>query len=178
MIFQHTWEKVVSGEKTQTRRLVKPVHYQYRDFEVGRDVILGVRRADGSGWVANSDPFVWMVGNTYAVQPGRNKKSIARIRITGIRREDVRKISEEDVRAEGFVNRLQFLHTWIGMHDKALRKWAKHPWYFNDATMLIDDINNDSLCNALEHLRNVLNKQPDKFYDAWVLTFELVMPKP
>ena len=53
MIFQHTWEKVLSGEKTETTRW----------------------------W----DGFPYKLGRSYAVQPGRGRKSVGRIVIDGIR---------------------------------------------------------------------------------------------
>jgi hypothetical protein len=54
MIFQYTLDQVLDGRKTQTRRLVT----------AGR-------------------PSRWRVGRTYAVQPGRTKKAVARIEVTG-----------------------------------------------------------------------------------------------
>lgn len=43
----------------------------------------------------------WRIGNTYAVCPGRGKRQVARIRLTGIRCEAVGSISNEDAMAEG-----------------------------------------------------------------------------
>lgn len=89
MIFQHTLNKVLSGEKWQTRRLAKP----------------------------NSQPYT--VGNLYAVQPARGKPAVARIRITGIRLERVTSITIEDAIAEGFESCEEFLNAWVEIHGKS-----------------------------------------------------------
>ena len=73
MIFQHTVEAVLNGTKTQTRRVVK--ENQDLWFDEGNYVVYENGRAK------------YRVGNTYAVQPGRCKKAVARIRITDIRQE-------------------------------------------------------------------------------------------
>ena len=75
MIFQHTWERVLSGDKTQTRRIVK------WDESLVRPPLT----------VITPDRAKYQVGKTYAVQPARTKKGIARIQITGIRHEDARR---------------------------------------------------------------------------------------
>jgi hypothetical protein len=136
MQFAHTFEKVLSGEKTMTRRLV----VQELDALYEGAVIR-----------CSEPPRVrWEVGNTYAVQPGRGKPAVARIRITDIRREDVRNISDEDVRAEGFEWRSVFLETWCNMHDKAAITDSRMFWLEN------------------------IHRRPAERYDAWVLTFEVV----
>lgn len=199
MIFQHTWENVLSGAKTQTRRIVKPNERQYREPINGDMRIVCVKRGDGTGWVDSSDPIVYAVygwldnHKTYAVQPGRTKPAIwwrniggeiqstahpdcpasvrgwsnymlnangfwqARIRITDIRCENVRNISNEDAHAEGFSDPAAFLATWIFMHDKPMRRKIHHL------------ITPDMQVNPL-----YLNSRPDSRYLAWALTFELV----
>lgn len=135
MIFQHTWEKVLSGQKTQTRRIVKPEHMI--TFAVALEVIgrnhgqmlqsapqIPRSALPKSMWaVVLPNPIppwkpksIYEINKTYAVQPGRGKKAVGRIRITDIRREDVRRISEADVLAEGFNNRHEFMAIWDAMH--------------------------------------------------------------
>jgi hypothetical protein len=79
----------------------------------------------------------------------------ARIRITGLSCEDVRKISHEDAEAEGFESRKLFLDVWLSMHDKpiyeAYRSGALIPR--SHATLL---------------------ERPDERYQAWVIEFESV----
>ncbi len=72
MIFQHTWQQVLDGTKTQTRRVCD------------------------AGKMCKYD-----VGKTYSVQPGRGKKGVGRIRILGIHNGPLQEISEKDARAEG-----------------------------------------------------------------------------
>jgi hypothetical protein len=101
MIFAHTLESVLSGAKTQTRRLVK----------AGESLT-----ADGTCICAASGRKLYQVGRTYAVQPGRGKRAVARIRIVGLRHESLGDISAEDARAEGFSSPSAFLEAWRAIH--------------------------------------------------------------
>lgn len=98
MIFTETLEKVLSGEKTQTRRKVKAGH-----------VLAGYSPNER---VTTWNRTVYAVGGVYSVQPGRGKPAVAKIEITAIRRERVSLISEDDIRAEGFASREEFISTW------------------------------------------------------------------
>lgn len=80
----------------------------------------------------------------------------ARIRITDIREEDARRISEADVRAEGFDWFESFIGTWVEMHDNCKATQGVDMW-----------------CNS-RLLRPVLATRPDERYQCFVLTFELV----
>lgn len=143
--------KILSGEKTQTRRPVHEGDEYLPYFEIYRTC-----------FVVNEFPSLikdvkgkhrYEVGKTYAVQPGRGKAAIGRIRLTDIRREDVRNISEEDACAEGFGPvvhpRVAFLYVWTGFYDPIGHRF---PLYNRD--LLID--------------------RPAALYDAWALTFEVV----
>lgn len=119
MIFQHTWQRVLDGTKTQTRRPCKPGEF-YEPADAANGYPEGVfrwKRNDTDEWLERSVPK-YIVGKDYAVQPGRGQKAVGRIRITGIRRENVRKISDDDARAEGFASRNAFLYLWQLMHDE------------------------------------------------------------
>lgn len=100
MIFAHTLEQVIHREKTQTRRLVKPG--QCLDSATGR--------------IHNHERTLYQIGKSYAVQPNRGQKSVARIRLTGLRHATVNAITDEDARAEGFASRADFLAIWKHIH--------------------------------------------------------------
>lgn len=101
MIFQHTWQQVLDGSKTATRRPVKETEWA----ELSSYNLFGVRvenRTIHAVHYISNNGIKWQLGSTYAVQPGRGQKSVARIKLTGIRREPVNAITEEDAVAEGF----------------------------------------------------------------------------
>ncbi len=91
MIFQKTWQLILEGKKTQTRRPIKSGERPYPAFLPYFDQV----------W-HRSYRLKWQVGKTYAVQTHRNAKGLFRIRITAIHRERLQDISGEDAIAEGF----------------------------------------------------------------------------
>ncbi|MBZ0290671.1 MAG: hypothetical protein K8I30_23805 [Anaerolineae bacterium] len=101
MIFAHTLDKVICGEKWQTRRLVKP----------GETLDSAQIRVSNQ-----SQRTVYEVGKSYAVQPNRGQKAVARILLTGLRREMVLSINDEDARAEGFPSKAEFVAAWQKIH--------------------------------------------------------------
>ena len=115
MIFQFTLTQVLSLEKTQTRRIVKPNEVACR---------VQYNRIDT---VRHDNRVKWRVGQTYSIQPGRGKPQVARLEITRIRSETVTRISTADAIAEGFSCRADFLSTWKTIHgEKSLdfRVWV------------------------------------------------------
>jgi hypothetical protein len=134
MIFKQ-WKQVLNGEKTQTRRIIKPnelasgsrgggerwIHAIWIDTKGVHD-----RRFEQHGFIRSSLVVLeslyrlkWVVAKacfadkTYAVQPGRGK-AVGRVRITEIRREWLNDISPEDCLAEGI--------------QKVPNEWGT-PWY-------------------------------------------------
>lgn len=101
MIFKPVLARAVaSGKKTQTRRPVTPKPCRYK------------------------------VGHDYAVQPGRGKEGIARIKVLDIREERVGQISHQDAKAEGFRNQAAFKAYWTQIYDAAWvrsQETVKHP---------------------------------------------------
>jgi hypothetical protein len=89
-------EKVLTKEKTQTRRVQLPGDEAIRD-ETGR--IIGVTRFDRRG----RRRLLYGVGLVYAVQPGRGKKALGYATLGQIRDEQVKDISERDAIEEGVV---------------------------------------------------------------------------
>jgi len=118
MIFQHTWQQVLSGHKTQTRRPAG-------DTDRLWTVEVEDRQPEKVLW--RGDRTKWRTGRTYAVQPGRGKKAIVRIRLLDIRYQLLGHVAEEEARAEGFVNLDEFERTWTKIHghyDAERPVWA------------------------------------------------------
>ena len=69
MIFQHTWQQVLDGTKTQTRRLVKPGE-ELETYWSDRQNCMITQVSTSPGRVK------WRVGNTYTVVPKRGHPAI------------------------------------------------------------------------------------------------------
>lgn len=90
MIFRPTLARAVAtGRKTQTRRPV------------------------------TNKPCRYKIGHDYAVQPGRGKTAIARLKVLDLREERVGQITHQDAKAEGFRNAAAFKAYWVSLYDKA-----------------------------------------------------------
>lgn len=88
-------EAILKGQKTQTRRIVKP-------GETCGPRLIGLPETPQNRLVrAANGRLKWYTGGTYAVQPGRGKPGIGRIRITRIRQELLHDVTDEDAVAEG-----------------------------------------------------------------------------
>lgn len=119
MQFAQTYEHVLNGTKTQTRRLVKPEDYHVFKSESGN--VYNIE------FVTRSCREKWRVNKTYAVQPGRGKKSVARIRMLSIKRHRLHEMSGDDIAAEGFPSLLSFKKTWNEIHYKNGNGWHTNP---------------------------------------------------
>jgi hypothetical protein len=64
----------------------------------------------------------WIPGKTYAVQPGRGKRSVARIKVQRVRLEKVGGLSTADALEEGFEN-------WFGFKAKWEELYGKWDWH-------------------------------------------------
>lgn len=116
MIFAKTTDKVLAGEKTQTRRPMKngdviEVPGFMKELNIGKPISMIFR-------VIRGGRLLWEVGRTYAVQPGRTAKSVGRIRLTGLRSEPLYRITHDDARAEGFSGRDEFVRVWQEIYPK------------------------------------------------------------
>lgn len=135
MLFQHTWKYVVSGQKTQTRRLVQEGDYATVDeSDPNRPISKVIRTAD-----AGVPKTLYEVGKTYSVQPGVAKKTVGNIRLTAIRRERLQDLSEADALKEFPVTSSEanvtdaqsalntFKETWNTMVSSSGARWENNP---------------------------------------------------
>jgi len=144
MIFHSTLEMILAGKKTQTRRLVQEGEHCLDGRSVSKTWmhrVLGTTQH--RSWVPYRPK--WVVGHTYAIQPGRGKKAVGQIRLIAIRRERLREITAEDAMAEGihlvpegywesefrlgwFASpRAAFAALWDSIHRKTGTQWADNP---------------------------------------------------
>ena len=149
MISHKTYQQVLDGTKTQTRRPVKPgeVAQLVGDKIVavwapkkGAISFIDIRTLRRP--VALEEPpniftkgyrLKWKVGKTYAVQPGRGKKAVGRIRIMKIRRERLWDIKPEDIIAEGYP--IKTPGNWPGRRwwfEGIWQRLYRHPYRWED----------------------------------------------
>lgn len=134
MIFKdELCDKVLSGEKTQTRRMKKEGEY----FVGGSFTRVMVKKQN----LYRMSRVKWMIGRTYAVQPGRGKKAVGRMKLLAIREEPLRDIAWRDVKAEGvdlsgLVSRgrnrdtdagHRFARLWDSINTKSGTLWRDNP---------------------------------------------------
>lgn len=189
MIFAHTWKNVLATwvmmypntpetlalvgmmpelqhttMKTQTRRIQRT----RETLNHGDARFKGVLSSDGMRYVYATPYLPHAVRKSYAVQPKRGGKSIARIEIRDIRAEDVRTITPEDAKVEGFALPFDFLATWVKMHDKEVnlaRDMYGYHWGVGWGRY--------TSC-ADEQFYKFINYRPHERYQAWALSFEVV----
>lgn len=135
MLFQHTWQSVISGQKTQTRRLAQGGDQAvFEDNDPSRPITQVVRTAD-----AGVPKVLYQVGKTYSVQPGIAQKTVGQIRLTAIRQERLHDLSENDALQEMPVTSPQpnmsagqqakqaFQETWNLMYKTPGSRWEDNP---------------------------------------------------
>lgn len=128
--------KVLSGQKTQTRRLVKEGDRASRMWRDPVTLIPDETLYKFISRVKRRGRVKWEVGKTYAIQPKRGVKGNGRFRITKIRKERLQDISWADIRAEGFPpteaedtgyhvpeGRERFASLWDSIHKKSGDRW-------------------------------------------------------
>lgn len=124
MIFSDVrYRQTLDGTKTQTRRPEKRGD-------------IGVQSLDGTFVVVyRGNRKLWEIGHRYAVQPKRGAHSGGTFELVRIRREHAEMISDEDVVAEGFATKEEFLaviHKLYGTTDK----WM---WCLDYGNVVVDE---------------------------------------
>ena len=140
---------ILEGRKTQTRRIVKDGDFPF----ILLRKVMAVNRRGRLIWKVNDGTLDWLyeagAGGfnddsrgggcatyrqpTYAVQPGRGKLAVARIRYTAIRSENLGDISWADIVAEGFVryngdaDSLGFRDEWDLINHAPPYRWQDNP---------------------------------------------------
>jgi len=122
-------EKILAGEKTETRRVVKPNERLVKRRRLSQYDCLPdeVVATDETGF----GRLKWQVGRRYAVQPGRGKKGVGFLQLTGIRREPLQEMGENDAIAEGVMPELgehylsAFVRLWDGINPH--HSWSDNP---------------------------------------------------
>lgn len=180
MLFVHTIDAVLKLLKTQTRRITTPTDIAYaagNEIWRGNGAISAVYRKNDQ----RAGRALYVVGSEYAAQPGRGKRALARIQIDNIRREDVRAISDVDVKAEGFEDQQAFWETWVAMHDKqalyAVQKFREIgnntpgiPWYERGFRVAHDHGDKETYSyTTAEYLAT----RPAERYTAWCIDFHV-----
>lgn len=133
MIFSQTTAQVLNGDKTQTRRPARPHDRIMRYKESGDHYIKGL-------YNDQMKRMRYQIGKTYAVQAGRGKHSIGRIRLLDIRLESLYDLSLSDAMAEGILPEkdksvsyptsflLGFIQTWIRLYPTGtVYAWENNP---------------------------------------------------
>ena len=113
MIFQRTYQLILDGRKTQTRRAIKLEDRAMYGAD-GRVIAIENRNSAGR-------PFMrYRVGARYAVQPGRGRDAVGRIELLEIRHCDrAGVINDQDARAEGFESADEFRRTYSAINGAA-----------------------------------------------------------
>lgn len=156
MIFKQI-DAILSGQKTQTRRVVKPGEGMYKDtlalsesgavrWAVGKTYAVVPKRGQPAVWWRNEP---WLMGYRPAYTNGPSAKHGAahkydretylaadgfrplRIRITVIRQERLQDITEADAKAEGVGNVEEYRALWESINGKTKgARWADNPDVF------------------------------------------------
>ena len=128
MQFSATWQDVLAGRKTMTRRIVSERHTALLAPDTAPCASHTLPDQTPVYAVLASGRLRYAVGRSLAVQPGRSKHAVGRVQITAIRYcARSGDISEDDARAEGFETAAEFCEVYGRLNGAvALEKacWA------------------------------------------------------
>lgn len=145
MLFrQELIQKIVSGQKTQTRPLVKPkeegltgqtkeincVYSMGRTkWEVGRSYAVQCKRGGKGIWCCKICGFYGLALSEHKEHCGLTPRKL-RITLTRIRRQKLLEITKEDAKAEGFKDTVEFLEYFkkVSKARKAHAVWNPDVW--------------------------------------------------
>ena len=130
--------KVLNGEKTQTRRIKKENERLIPGDRFFPDAVM---RYSEHPLDSRYEVVKWQVGRTYAVQPGRGKKAVGRIKLLVIREESLQDINGADAIAEGWPRDREFFprmntaikaliwfrNRWNSINKKRGTRWGDNP---------------------------------------------------
>lgn len=123
MIFRQV-EEIKSGQKTQTRRVVKDGDQGWIHHNTG---IMTT--------VTSNYRTAYKFGGSYAIVPKRGAKAIpdGRIEITAIRQERLQDISEADAQAEGVTDVAAYRALWESINTTPGVRWEDNPqvWVYS-----------------------------------------------
>jgi len=94
----------------------------------------------------------------YPLSTGYGEPVLGHVKLICIYRQDVRDITGEDAKAEGYRDKYDFLTTWVQEHD---------------AEMTSDMWQASHMPEAVNHCPVFLGGRPYELYSAWVLVFKL-----
>jgi hypothetical protein len=86
----------------------------------------------------------------------------------------VRGISDDDVKAEGFSSRDEFLRVWTRMNDANAEFWRNDKGEWSQWRKCSGEKRGSWKHGSLQEVYDYLNTRPAARYDAWVIEFELV----
>lgn len=176
--FNHTLAALLSGKKTETSRFALPepdgttaVGCEMIQWPNGRRSVMR-GKANNSGWSIR-----WEQGKDYAIQPGRGVKSVGRFVVDQIWRQDVRTLTPEQVKAEGFAVKgdmgseswFKFLQVWAAMHDRQFE--------FRFDPQIVDYRVREGRQRdivAWDTLKNMISARPAERYQAWRMTIRVL----
>lgn len=108
-------QAILDGKKTETRRPRRPGDH--------------IHKTDDGGWVVKAHGRCkWRTGQTYAIQPGRGKPQIARLKLIDIDIDTVDTIGDAAAKAEGFANRDGFIAKWRELYPSGDYAWENNPY--------------------------------------------------
>jgi hypothetical protein len=155
MIFAKTHEQVMSGTKTQTRRVVIGKGYIAETddgtlFRLDNTISRRILRETQAPIVAiyteknGKRRLLYQVGNDYAIVPGRGKAQVGRFKLLSMRLELVQDITEGGVIKEGLRTVYDFdghnrgsLWATFGALWDSLHKDTRNSWVYNPDVLVM-----------------------------------------